>query len=231
VTGARPGAPVRRLLVVEHDPDAPAGLLAGWARGRGLAVGTVQLHAGQPLPDQAAACDAAVLLGSEQTAYDDTVPWLAAELAFTERLLAADVPLLGICFGGQVLARVLGARLYRLAEPEIGWVRVASKHPDLAEGPWPSWHVDGFDLPPGAAGLAANEVCLQAFTLGPHVGVQFHPEATRPIVASWLANSDPRPARELTDPLVHGGDAAWREASVDAGIFFSAWLDGGLVSH
>jgi hypothetical protein len=63
------------------------------------------------------------------------------------------------------------------------------------------------------------------------VGVQFHPEATRPIVASWLANSDPRPARELTDPLVHGGDAAWREASVDAGIFFSAWLDGGLVSH
>ncbi|HCU93463.1 MAG TPA: hypothetical protein DHU96_12330, partial [Actinobacteria bacterium] len=172
------------------------------------------------------ACDAAVLLGSEQTAYDDAVPWLAAELAFTERLLAADVPVLGICFGGQVLARVLGVRLYRLAEPEIGWVRVTSKHPGLAEGPWPSCHRDGFDLPSGAAELAANEVCLQAFTLGPHVGVQFHPEATRPIMAAWLANSDPPPGQDVTDPLFRDADAAWQEASANAAAFFSAWLDG-----
>ena len=136
--------------MVEHDPDAPAGLLAGWAASRDLTVTTVALHAGQPLPAPSA-CDTAVLLGSEQTAYDGTVPWLAAELAFTERLLAAAVPVLGICFGGQVLARVLGARLYRLAEPEIGWVRVTSKYPALAEGPWPSWHRDGFGLPAGAA--------------------------------------------------------------------------------
>lgn len=213
--------------MVEHDPDAPAGLLAGWAASRDLTVTTVRLHAGQPLPAPSA-CDTAVLLGSEQTAYDGTVPWLAAELAFTERLLAAAVPVLGICFGGQVLARVLGARLYRLAEPEIGWVRVTSDHPGLAGGPWPSWHHDGFDLPSGAAGLAANEACLQAFALGPHTGVQFHPEATRPIVASWLANSDPAPAQDVTDPLFTGADAAWREASANAGVFFSAWLDGGF---
>ena len=126
-----------RLLVVEHEADAPAGLLGGWAAAGGLAVTTVRLHAGDPLPP-ADACDAAVVLGSEQTAYDDAVPWLAAELAFVDRLLAGEVPVLGICFGAQVLARVLGARLYRLAGPEIGWVRVTSKHPGLAEGPWPS---------------------------------------------------------------------------------------------
>jgi hypothetical protein len=61
--------------------------------------------------------------------------------------------------------------------------------------------------------------------------VQFHPEATRPIVASWLANSDPRPAVEQTGPLVDGGGAAWQEASVNAGIFFSAWLGGGLPAQ
>lgn len=211
--------------MVEHDPDAPAGLLAGWAASRDLTVTTVALHAGQPLPAPSA-CDTAVLLGSEQTAYDGTVPWLAAELAFTERLLAAAVPVLGICFGGQVLARVLGARLYRLAEPEIGWVRVTSKYPALAEGPWPSWHRDGFGLPAGAAELAANEVCVQAFSLGPHTAVQFHPEATQPIVASWLAGSDPPPPRDVTDPLFRDADAAWQEASANAGVFFSAWLDG-----
>ena len=129
-----------RLLVVEHEADAPAGLLGGWAAAGGLAVTTVRLHAGDPLLP-AGACDAAVVLGSEQTAYDDAVPWLEAELAFVDRLLAGEVPVLGICFGAQVLARVLGARLYRLSEPEIGWIRVTSKHPGLAEGPWPSWHV------------------------------------------------------------------------------------------
>ena len=217
-----------RLLVVEHDADAPAGLLDGWAASGGLTVSTVRLHAGDPLPPSDA-CDAAVVLGSEQTAYDDAVPWLADELAFVGRLLAGEVPLLGICFGAQVLARVLGARLYRLAEPEIGWVRVTSKHPGLAEGPWPSWHIDAFDLPAGAAELAVNEVCLQGFTAGPHAAVQFHPEATRPIVASWLANADPAPGREVTDPLFKGADRAWRQASANAGTFFSAWLGGGLT--
>src|SRR5437773_1862105 len=90
--------PMTRLLVVEHDPDAPAGVLDGWAAAGGLAVTTVRLHAGDPLPS-ADACGAAVVLGSEQTAYDDAVPWLAAELAHVARMLTAEVPVLGICFG------------------------------------------------------------------------------------------------------------------------------------
>src|SRR5437870_7934359 len=142
-----------RLLVVEHEADAPAGVLDGWAAASGLAVTTVRLHAGDPLP-AADACGAAVVLGSEQTAYDDAVPWLARELAFVARLLTVGVPVLGICFGAQVLARVLGSRLYRLAEPEIGWVRVTSQHTGLPGGPWPSWHRDAFDLPAGATALA-----------------------------------------------------------------------------
>jgi len=218
-----------RLLVVEHDPDAPAGLLDGWATAGGLAVTTARLHAGDPLPSAADACDAAVVLGSEQTAFDDTVPWLAGELAHVARLLTAGVPVLGICFGAQVLARVLGARLYRLDAPEIGWVRVTSKHPDLADGPWPSWHRDAFELPPRGAELAANELCLQAFTIGPHAGVQFHPEATEPIVASWHSNADPPPGRDLTDSFVAGTDRAWEQSSLNAGALFSAWLDGVLA--
>jgi GMP synthase (glutamine-hydrolysing) len=220
------------LLVVEHDSDAPAGLLAGWAHARGLSLRTIRLHAGQGLPGGLPPqdCAAVVLLGSERTAYDDQVPWLAAELPFVSRLLAADVPMLGICFGGQVLARVLGARLFRLAAPEIGWVWAPSRCAGLPPGPWPSWHQDAFDLPRGAALLAANEVAVQAFSFGPHVGVQFHPEATRPIVASWLAGSDPPPPAELTGPLL-AGDAGpvWEQAAANAEKFFSGWLDGCLA--
>jgi GMP synthase-like glutamine amidotransferase len=228
VTGAgkRPGA--RRLLVVEHGGHAPAGLLAGWAAGRSLDIRTVALHAGEALP-AAPDSDAVAVLGSELTAYDDTLPWLAAELAFIERMLAASVPVLGICFGGQALARVLGARLYRLDEQEIGWAQVTSAHPGLAEGPWLSWHRDAFELPAGAAQIAANAVCLQGFSYGPHAALQFHPEATQTIAASWLRFAVPPPGEEITGPLFRNPDGAWDRAAAHADALFSAWLDGGLA--
>jgi hypothetical protein len=106
--------------------------------------------------------------------------------------------------------------------------RVTSKHPGLAEGR-PSWHIDAFDLQSGTAELAVNEVCLQGVHRRPARRGQFHPEATRPIVASWLANADPPPGREVTDPLFTGADGAWQQASANAGTFFSAWLEGSLT--
>jgi len=224
--GEPPGA--RRLLVVEHGSHAPAGLLADWAATRSLRIQTVALHAGEPLP-AAPGFDAVAILGSELTAYDDSLPWLAAELDFIERMLAASVPVLGICFGGQTLARVLGARLYRLPVPEIGWAQVTSEHPGLAEGPWLSWHRDAFDLPAGAAQVAANEVCVQAFCHGPHAGLQFHPEATQPIAASWLKFAVPPPGEEVTGPLFGNPDGAWDRAAGHAATLFSAWLDGDLA--
>jgi GMP synthase-like glutamine amidotransferase len=218
----------RRLLVIEHGPYAPAGLLGDWAADRGLAVRTIALHAGEPLPDGFSGYDAAVSLGASDAAYDDTVPWLAAELSFLDRLLAAGVPVLGICFGAQALARVLGSQVFRLDGPEIGWVSTAGPVRAMPEGPWLSWHYDAFDLPTGAAELAANEVSVQGFSLGPHTGVQFHPEATRPIAESWVGVTNP-PAG-VTDTLFRDADGAWERAADMAPRLFSAWLDGDLAS-
>src|SRR5215468_9863266 len=213
-----------RLLVIEHGGYAPAGLLGDWAADRALAVHTVALHTGEPLPADISGYTAAVSLGSGHAAYDDTVPWLAAELSFLDRLLAAAVPLLGICFGAQA-----GARVYRLSAPEIGWAQVTARCPALPEGPWLSWHYDGFDLPAGAAELGANEVSLQAFSLGPHTGVQFHPEATQPIARSWMEITSPPP--DLVEPLFRDADDIWDQAAGLAPKLFSAWLDGDLASR
>jgi GMP synthase-like glutamine amidotransferase len=225
---------------VEQDWDAPAGVLTDWAAGEGLTLQTVQVHAGAPFPavspghgaagDDALSYDAVVVLGSEHTAYDDSLPWLAAEMTFLEGLLAQDIPVLGICFGGQLLSRVLGGRLYRLTAPEVGWQRLTSRSPAIAAGPWLSWHYDAFTLPPGATELATNDTCLQAFSLGPHTGVQFHPEATGPIVASWLASSQSPPAQEITAAMFgENSTPAWDQASANATTLFSAWLDGSLA--
>jgi GMP synthase (glutamine-hydrolysing) len=225
-TGPEP-AVTDRLLVIEHGAYAPAGLLGEWAADRGLAVHTVALHAGEPLPAAVSGYRAGVSLGSSHAAYDDTVPWLAGELAFLDRLLAAEVPVFGICFGAQVLARVLGARLYRMGAPEIGWVRTPGGCPAMPEGPWLSWHYDAFDLPSGAAELSANEVAAQAFSVGPHTGVQFHPEATQPIARSWVEMIHPEPG--VAGPLFDDADGTWEQAAGQALKLFSAWLDGDLA--
>jgi GMP synthase-like glutamine amidotransferase len=215
-----------RLLVIEHELDAPAGLLGPWARARGLTLSVIHLGGGDRLPARLPDCEGIVVLGSEQTAYDDTLPWLGGELSLVRQALADGVPLLGICFGGQVLARALGARVYRLPEPEIGWVRLASQHPGLAGGPWLEWHRDGFDVPPGAREVATGGASVQAYAIGPHLGLQFHPEVTEPITQAWLrASQPPRPVARA-GALRQGWQDADGRIAADAAALFSAWLDG-----
>jgi GMP synthase (glutamine-hydrolysing) len=215
-----------RLLVIEHELDAPAGLVGPWAQARRLALSTVHLDGGDRLPARLPECAGVIVLGSEQTAFDDSVPWLRDELSLVGQALADGVPLLGICFGGQVLARALGARVYRLPQPEIGWVRLASQHPGLAGGPWLEWHRDGFDLPPGARELATGGASVQAYATGPHLGLQFHPEATGPITEGWLRATQPPLPPAQAGRLREG----WRDAgdgiAAEAATLFSAWLDG-----
>jgi GMP synthase-like glutamine amidotransferase len=70
--------------------------------------------------------------------------------------------------------------------PELGWREIRTDDPDLVPpGPWLEWHYERFTTPPGATELARTTEASQAFRLGPHLGVQFHPEATVDIVADW----------------------------------------------
>jgi GMP synthase-like glutamine amidotransferase len=171
-------------LVLEHDQDAPAGLLGAWAAERGVALEVVP--AGAPIPDPATR-PFLVSLGAEASAYDDTVSWLAAERAALDRAIGRDVPILGICFGGQHLARALGGGVAPAPRAEVGWLGVESLAPDVVpHGPWLQWHRDAFTVPPGAELLARSPVGAQAFRSGRHLGVQFHPEVTPQIMEDWV---------------------------------------------
>ncbi|WP_051324833.1 type 1 glutamine amidotransferase [Candidatus Solirubrobacter pratensis] len=171
-------------VVLQTQADAPAGLLEPWAASRGLALEVVRVDRGEPLPDPREV-GFAVALGSDQSVVDCGRRWIKHELAWLREADAAGLPVLGICFGAQALAAVLGARVFRLPEPEIGWIDVESGDAGIAAGPWVAWHEDGFELPPGAARLAANAYGVQAFSHGRHLAVQFHPEATAEIAAGW----------------------------------------------
>ncbi len=189
-----------RALVVQHGKDEPAGHVSAWLGERGLAedVWRIDRHRGEPDPS---AYELVVSLGSESAAYDDSVPWLAREIRLLRGAFDADVPVLGICFGSQLLARALGGHAMRAARPEIGWVPITTRAPALVPaGPWLQWHYDTFTVPPGGSLLAESAAGPQAFTIGRSLGVQFHPEATPQIVGSWVAGAGDRLARDGVDP-------------------------------
>jgi GMP synthase-like glutamine amidotransferase len=166
-------------------------------------------------------------LGAEGSAYDDTLPWLAAERAALDRALAVGVPILGICFGAQHLARALGGVVAPADRAEVGWLDVETLAPELVPpGPWLQWHRDAFTLPPGAELLARSPVCAQAFRLGPHLGVQFHPEVTPAIALDW-GTSYPGSVLEgatTLDAVRAGGEAHAAGAQVRAYALFDAFL-------
>lgn len=175
-----------RALVVEHERATPGGLVYDWLDDYGAEVEDLRIDVDEREVDPAG-YDLLVPLGSEFAAYDDTVPWIEREKRLLDRAVAADVPVLGICFGGQLLARVLGGRCYRADGSEIGWLPVRSRDPELVpEGPWLQWHFDTFTAPPRATVLAESDLGPQAYVIGRHLGVQFHPEVTPQIMEDWV---------------------------------------------
>ncbi|MBA3906637.1 MAG: type 1 glutamine amidotransferase [Pseudonocardiales bacterium] len=182
-----------RALVLVHSPlPEPGGHYVGTMApalrelGYTVTVGTL-VEGGEPVPEPEQ-LDALVILGSAESASDDSVPWLSRELTFVRRALEIGTPVLGVCFGGQLLARALGATVGRAPRPERGFVTLGSADPAvLPAGTWMEFHYDAFTLPPGAVALARNDVGVQAFTHGPHLGLQFHPEITPDVFAHWVA--------------------------------------------
>jgi GMP synthase-like glutamine amidotransferase len=189
-----------RALVIEHEADAPGGLVSDWLSARGAELDVYRIAVEDRDPDPRA-YDLIVALGSECAAFDDTVPWIARERRMLRAAADADVPVLGICFGGQLLAQALGGTAARADRPEIGWVEIESRDPSLVgQGPWLTWHSDRFTPPPGATLLADGAAGPQAFSIGRSLGIQFHPEVTPAIVADWVAGGAAELEREGIDP-------------------------------
>lgn len=182
--------------MLQNHPEIPAGHVGERLVQRGAHLDTV--FADAPAYPDPTDHDALVVLGSYESAFDDAVAEVRRGRALVADAVAAQVPVLGICFGAQTLSTVLGGTVHRTERPEIAWVRVAAPDatpppPDLeviTPGPWLAWHHDAMTLPPGAVELGSSEAALQAFYHGPHLGVQFHPEATMESTSFWASHDE-----------------------------------------
>ena len=186
-----------RVLFVKQDHASPGGLVAEAFTGLGydvsefIVVPRSRYHSPGVtvvFPDPAA-YDAIVFFGAVWAVYDEASigAWIGDEIAFARAALGLGLPLLGICFGGQMLAAAVGGRVARATTPEIGWTVVSSADPALIDpGPWFQWHFDRFTLPAGVPVLARTALANQAFVYGRAMGLQFHPELTPSVLECWL---------------------------------------------
>jgi GMP synthase (glutamine-hydrolysing) len=188
-----------KALIVQHEEPTPAGLLGDWLDRRNAAVEVLRIDLEERVP-KARQFDLVALLGSELPAFDDSVPFIPRESGLIRDAMAAGVPMLGLCFGGQLMARALGGRSFRAGRSEVGWFRVQSNAPDLIpEGPWFEWHHDSFTVPPGGRLIAETEVGPQAYVIGRSLGLQFHPEVTPEIVEGWVRAYRDEPRHDTLD--------------------------------
>jgi GMP synthase-like glutamine amidotransferase len=175
-----------RALILQHEEPTPPGLVTEWLEDHGAHVDTFRIDIDDRTIDPEEH-DVIVSLGAEFAAFDDSKPFVTREVELLRRATDADVPVLGLCYGGQMLARVLGGEVFRHTESEIGWLPVRSTDPELVpEGPWFQWHFDSFSVPEGATLVAESNVGPQAFVAGRSLGLQFHPEVTTQIMDDWV---------------------------------------------
>lgn len=181
------------ILVLRHEPFEHLGHFGRILTEKNLSFTYRDL--GQPLSLHG--YSAVIVMGGPQSANDPDAG-LAAEMRLIAEAIEARLPVLGVCLGAQLIAKTLGARVYKNEAKEIGWAPVyfteAAKN-DAVLGSFASpttffhWHGETFDLPPGAEWLAYSDLCKhQAFRYGRNVyGLQFHPEIEAAMIVDWSA--------------------------------------------
>jgi GMP synthase-like glutamine amidotransferase len=178
--------PRLRALILQHEEPTPPGHVTEWLEEHGAEVELFRIDLEDREVDPSG-YDLIVSLGSEFAAFDDSHAFVPREARLMSRAVDADVPVLGLCFGGQMLARVLGGEVVRGPESEIGWLPVRTRDPELVpEGPWFQWHFDVLTAPPGSTVVAETDLGTQAFVAGRSLGLQFHPEVTPQIMKEWV---------------------------------------------
>lgn len=196
---------MKPIAVIQHEAGVSAGHFESWLAARSLPHVLVGIHGGDAVPRSAAPYAGLCSLGGNMSV-NDPLPWINEEVDLMRDAIERGVPIIGHCLGGQLLAKTLGATVWRSPCKEMGWLPVQVEDRALA-GEWIGsqapgelfhWHGDAFDLPAGASNLLSTPLTAnQAFVFArqgvEHLGMQFHIEMTPELVAAWAAE----PAADL----------------------------------
>ncbi len=193
-----PNSPQRRVLLILHQEHSTPGRIGRLLEEQGCELDIRRPRFGDPLPETMEGHAGAVIFGGPMSA-NDPDDWLTRETDWIGVPLREKKPFLGVCLGGQMLARHLGDKVYSqpCGSAEIGYypIRPTQAGDACFGGPMPrvvyQWHREGFGLPNGARLLAEGDLFhTQAFVYGPNaVALQFHPEVTYAMMCRWTTRA------------------------------------------
>ena len=230
---------MKPVVVVRHSPTEGPGHLATHLERRGVPWRLVALDAGEPLPVSAAEVSGLAFMGGPMSV-NDPLPWIEPALALIRGAVAAGVPVIGHCLGGQLMSRALGGSVGPNPVREIGWGAVTVRDHPLAQSWFGEgtrafeafhWHGETFTLPAGAVHLLESRWCgQQGFALGPHLGLQCHVEMTATLVADWCRDgageiaAHPGPSVQSPEDIQAGLEARLAALQAMASSIYDRWL-------
>lgn len=230
---------MKKVLVFRHAAHEGPGYFADFLNHKDIAHELVRIDAGDPVPQSLDGISGLVFMGGPMSV-NDPLPWIPPVTKLIQEAVTADVPVLGHCLGGQLLAKALGAPVTRNPVREIGWFPVTVVESPTARV-WlkdlPSeftvyhWHGETFSIPPRATRLLASADCAnQAFALGKHLALQCHVEMTPALIADWVREADGElaPARTVQSGEEMLRDAARRTQELHrvADTLYEHWVRG-----
>jgi len=193
---------MKPVAIFRHALTEGPGYFATFLSHQGIPWMLVKIDQGQPLPQQAGDYSGLVFMGGPMSVNDD-LRWIPQVLDLIRQAVEREIPVLGHCLGGQLMAKALGGEVRKNPVKEIGWGEVnVEDNPAAREwlGDSPKsflsfhWHGETFTLPHGAERILSGPWCEnQAFAMGRHLGLQCHVEMTPELIKSWCETG----AREI----------------------------------
>ncbi len=206
---------MKPVAIFRHSPTEGPGYFATYLDARGLPWQLVKLDQGESVPAGIENFSGLVFMGGPMSVNDD-LPWIAPVLELIRRAVAADVPVLGHCLGGQLMSKALGGSVGRNPVKEIGWgeIEVADNPEarswfgsDLTRFESFHWHGETFTIPPDAVRIMGNRNCQnQGFVIGKNLGMQCHVEMTEELIESWCKSGADEIAGSKSSPAVQSAE-------------------------
>lgn len=186
---------MKPLLIISHVACSRPGYLCEYLDRHRLPYQRFSIESGEPLPSPDR-LSGLVLLGAPVSVNSDQA-WIEQEMKLVRDCAERNIPVFGICFGGQLISKAFDGKVFTASTMQIGWhpVTITEQGRQLFNGnPMPAqftafeWHEDTFTLPAGAVPLFSGG-CIgnQGFLYRGCLAVQFHPEVTEEIVCEWVA--------------------------------------------
>ncbi|WP_455208481.1 type 1 glutamine amidotransferase [Kaarinaea lacus] len=196
---------MKPIAIFRHLECEGPGYFADFLDQHQLPHTLIRIDQNDSVPSSINAFSALVFMGGPMSVNDD-LEWIAQEISLIQQAANIDMPLLGHCLGGQLIAKALGGTITKNPVKEIGWHSV-TKQPNPVSDDWLAslpdnfevfhWHGETFSLPDGASTLLSSQYCTnQAFAVGNTLALQCHVEMTTPMVKQWVAEY----ADELSTP-------------------------------